>query len=86
MSFIWTTPKSKGDIIFKSVISEIRGNTDYLDDNPIACLSNDTTYYLTEFIFQLASDNLAVRNSAYVSQCTGNFHPHCIGQNNGSAP
>jgi len=83
MAFIWTTPKSKGDLILKDVLANIRINTDYLDDNPASCLTHNGpiltgewgTVEQIDYIINLSSDRLSYNGSYYSPRCTGQTGP-----------
>jgi len=77
MAFIWTTPINVGDDILELAVSEIRDNTDYIDDNP-TCLTffgsifvNDfTTYDTTYYTSNLSSNKTAQNSSNYFPECS----------------
>ena len=85
MAFTWTAPKGQGLYILKEVLTEMRDNADYIDDNFPSCLYHNGTYYNAEYVDDRTSEYSADCSAALVYDYNSNYSPRCIGQY-GAAP
>ena len=80
MAFAWTAPKGQGLYILKEVLTEMRDNTDYLDDNPAPCLTNNTVRYDVEYVDDKVGEWSAVCVGHVTVDYGSQWFPRCSGQ------
>ncbi len=85
MSFTWTAPKGKGLYVLKEVLTEMRDNTDYLDNNQVPCLTHNGTRYDIEYVDDKTSENSAACIGHVTVDYGAQWFPRCSGQS-GAAP
>jgi len=85
MAFTWTTPIEQGDQILELALSEIRDNTDYIDDNP-TCLTFLGTVYTNDYGTYETSFYTDYNGSERLGYNIGNYFPWCSGQTGGECP
>lgn len=67
MSFSWQEV-SAGHIETLSILSELRENIDYIDNN-YACSSHNSSAYSTKYSSVLSSNDASALSSKYISVC-----------------
>jgi len=85
MAFTWTAPKGQGLYILKDVLTEMRDNADYIDDNPPPCLYHNGTRYDAEYVDDKTSNYSIDCSAAYSANFNSYYVPYCGGQA-GAAP
>lgn len=85
MAFTWTAPKGQGLYLLKSVLTEMRDNADYLDDNQPSCVTHNGTRYDAEYVDERTSNYSADCSAAVTVDYSGYYVPYCPGQA-GAAP